>query len=257
MTHMDKNQREARRRQEDQALNRGLMWVGGAIVLELLLLLVNRYYINFKVSEVDQAIMVRNALGVLRIAGTAVGILALVWAVLRFRKEQKTGLPLVLALACGALAICAHITIAFQAAGVQMLFLMVPAWAGLALIYYLYQREFFLGAVASGLSILGLWFVRCGVRVGLETVLTLVGVLLVAGAALWLKKNNGVLKQGERKIRLMPKNTSYPLILASCLVGLLALLAAVALGANIAYYLMFAMVAWLFALLVYYTVKLM
>ena len=98
---------------------------------------------------------------------------------------------------------------------------------------------------------------RCGVRVGLETVLTLVGVLLVAGAALWLKKNNGVLKQGERKIRLMPKNTSYPLILASCLVGLLALLAAVALGANIAYYLMFAMVAWLFALLVYYTVKLM
>ena len=55
----------------------------------------------------------------------------------------------------------------------------------------------------------------------------------------------------------MPKNTSYPLILASCLVGLLALLAAVALGANIAYYLMFAMVAWLFALLVYYTVKLM
>ena len=31
----------------------------------------------------------------------------------------------------------------------------------------------------------------------------------------------------------------------------------VILGANIAYYLMFAMVAWLFALLVYYTVKLM
>ena len=39
--------------------------------------------------------------------------------------------------------------------------------------------------------------------------------------------------------------------------GLLVQLAAMALGANLAYYLMFAMVAWLFALLVYYTVKLM
>lgn len=254
---MDKNQREARRRQEDQALNRGLMWVGGAIVLEFLLLLVNRYYINFRVSEVDLAEMILNTLKVLRIAGAVVGVLAMVWTVLRFRKGQKTGLTLVLALACGALAVCAHITLAFRDAGVQMLFLMVPAWAGLALIYYLYQREFFLGAVASGLSILGLWFVRCGVRVGLETILTLVGVLLVAAAALWLKKNNGVWKQGEREVRLMPKKTSYPLILASCLVGLLALLAAIALGANLAYYLIFAMVAWLFALLVYYTVKLM
>ena len=257
MTHMDKNQREARRRQEDRALNRGLMWVGGAIVLEFLLLLVNRYYIHFKTSEIDLAIALRTVLQVLRIAGAVAGIAALVWAVLRFRKSEKTGLPLVLALACGALAVCAHITMAFQDSGVRMLFLMVPAWAGLALIYYLYQREFFLGAVASGLSILGLWFVRYGSRFSLETVLTLVGVLVVAAAALWLKKNNGVLKQGESEIRILSKNTSYPLILASCLVGLLVQLAAMALGANLAYYLMFAMVAWLFALLVYYTVKLM
>ena len=238
-------------------MNRGLMWVGGAVVLEFLLLLVNRYYINFRVSEVDLAVMIRSALGILRIAGVVAGAAALIWAVLRFRKGQKNGLPLVLALICGALAVCSHITVVFQASGIQMLFLMVPAWAGLALIYYLYQREFFLGAVASGLSILGLWFVRSGVRVGLETVLTLVGVLLVAAAALWLKKNNGVWKQGESEVRLMPKKTSYPLILASCLVGLVALLAAIALGANLAYYLIFAMVAWLFALLVYYTVKLM
>ena len=47
---MDKNQREARRRQEDKAFNRGLLWVGGAIVLELLMLLVNRYYIHFELN---------------------------------------------------------------------------------------------------------------------------------------------------------------------------------------------------------------
>ena len=254
---MNKKQSEARRRQEDQALNRGLIWVGGAIVLEFLLLLVNRYYINFRVSEVALADMILSVMKVLRIAGAVAGVLALAWTVFRFRKGQKTGLSLALALACGAVAICSHITVAFRDAGVQMLFLMVPAWAGLALIYYLYQREFFLGAVASGLSILGLWFVRSGSRICLETVLTLAAVLLVAGAALWLKKHNGVLKQGEREVRLMPRNTAYPLILTSCLVGLAALLAAMVLGANLAYYLMFAMVAWLFALLVYYTVKLM
>ena len=71
------------------------------------------------------------------------------------------------------------------------------------------------------------------------------------------KRCSAVLKQGESEIRILSKNTSYPLILASCLVGLLVQLAAMALGANLAYYLMFAMVAWLFALLVYYTVKLM
>ena len=40
---MDKKQREERRRQEDIALQRGLLWVAGAIVLEALLVLVNRY----------------------------------------------------------------------------------------------------------------------------------------------------------------------------------------------------------------------
>ena len=43
---MDKKQREARRHQEDIALQRGLLWVVGAVVLEALLVLVNRFYIN-------------------------------------------------------------------------------------------------------------------------------------------------------------------------------------------------------------------
>lgn len=254
---MDKNQREARRRQEDQALNRGLMWVGGAIVLEFLLLLVNRYYINFKVSEVGMAEVIWNGLKLLRIAGLALGAAALVWAGFRFRKGGKNGRCVVLALACGALVACSHIILVFQKPGIQMLFLMVPAWAGLALIYYLYQREFFLGAAASGMSVLGLWSVRYG-GVGLETVLTLVGILLVAAATLWLKKNHGVFHRASgEEIRFLSKKASYPMILVSCLVGLAALLAAMVLGADIAYYLMFAMVAWLFALLVYYTVKLM
>ena len=43
MTHMNKKNREEQSRQEDQALVRGMLWVVGAIVLEGLLFLVNRY----------------------------------------------------------------------------------------------------------------------------------------------------------------------------------------------------------------------
>ena len=48
---MDKKQREERRRQEDIALQRGLLWVAGAMVLEALLVLVNRFYINFTLTD--------------------------------------------------------------------------------------------------------------------------------------------------------------------------------------------------------------
>ena len=48
---MDKKQREVRRQQEDLAFRRGLFWVLGAAVLECLLALVNRFYINYYPEE--------------------------------------------------------------------------------------------------------------------------------------------------------------------------------------------------------------
>ncbi len=253
---MEKNQREARRHQEDMALNRALMWVGGAIILECLLLFVNRYYINYFVSEVDMAVAVYSTLHVLRIGGAAVGGIALVWAIFRFYRGGRAGLPTVLGLACLTLALCSYVTLAFQKPGIQMLFLLVPALAGLALVYYLYQREFFLAAAAGGMSVLGLWLVRSGGS--MEAVASLVGIVLVAAAAFWLKKNGGVVHRANgRETRVLPEHTGYSVVFLSCLVGLGAVAAAMFLGANIAYYLIFVLVAWLFALLVYYTVKMM
>lgn len=254
---MDKKQREARRHQEDMALNRALLWVGGAIVLELLLLLINRYYINFLVTEVNIASFLSTALHILQYAGAAAAFACLIWAVLCFRKGGKTALPTILAIVFGAVAICSHVAVTFQQLGMQMLFLLVPAWAGLALVYYLYHRDFFLSAVAIGTSILGLWFIRCSGRSALEAVFTLVAILFVGAAVLYLKKSGGVIRRADgSEVRVLSKKTSYPVILSSCL----AALAAVAVGLLVnsaAYYLIFVMVAWLFALLVYYTVKLM
>ena len=251
-------QREAQQRKEDQALNRGLMWVGGAIVLEALLLLVNRYYINYSVSAPESMFMVHSLLKVVRIGGLVAAAAGILWLVAQIHNKGKVTLPVAVVAAGLALTTCSHVLLAYQKSGIQMLFLLVPAWGGLALVYHLYQREFFLGAAAVGLSVMGLWFVRYGGGVGLESLVTLVAVAAIAVLTLWLKKNGGKVQWGDGKaVRVLSKKTSYPVVLASCAVSLAAMLLAMALGADIAYYLFFVMIAWLFALLVYYTVKLM
>lgn len=253
---MDKKQKEARQRQEDTALNRALLWVGGAIVLEVLLLLVNRYYINFRVpSEVYAADFLRSVLSVVRTGGGIAGIAALIWSGVQFKRGGKFALPLILALALGALTICAHVTLTFHSAGVQMLFLLVPAWAGLALVYYLYHAEFFLSAAALGMSALGLWFVRTGSM--LEAALLLAGTAVITAAAFWLQNHHGSVRRANGEtLQLLSAKTSYKLLLANCLGAVIALAAAMVLGSTAAYYLIFVLIAWLFALLVYYTVKL-
>ena len=56
---------------------------------------------------------------------------------------------------------------------------------------------------------------------------------------------------------MLPAEAGYALMFVSCAVSLAAIAAAIVLGGAVSYYLLFAMVAWLFALLVYYTVKMM
>ena len=241
---MDKNQREVRLRQEDADLNRGLLWVVGAVLLECLLMVVNRWYINFYPAEIGVAEAILNVMRVLRVGGGIVGILALVWSALCFRKGSKAGWPAVVGLALLALAVCSHVTLSYEK-------------NGLALVYYLYQPECFLAVTAGGFGAVGLWFVRFG-GMTVDVALCLVGAVLVALVTLGLKKSDGALmRAGGEKVQWAPQGISYALVLASCVLGVLVVIAAAALGSNAAYYLMFAMVAWLFALVVYYTVKMM
>ena len=255
---MDKKQREERRRQEDIALQRGLLWVAGAMVLEALLVLVNRFYINFTLTDagVNAYLALGKWLPVLRNVTLIGAALALVWTVLQLKKGGKFGWPLVGAIALGAVAVCAHVAVKYQGPGMNMLFWLVAAWAVLALVFYIYQREFFLGASACGMSVLALWFVRYGAAGRPETLLVLAAIVVVGLGALWLKKNDGVLSE-KMNLQFLPKKTSYAVLLVTCLASLAAVVVAMVAGDMVAYYLMFVMVAWLFALFVYYTVKMM
>ena len=166
-------------------------------------------------------------------------------------------MQLTLIAGAGVLLICSVVILHFQDAGVRMLFWLVPAWAALALVYYLYQREFFLAALVSGAGVLGLWFVRHAGAASLYTIVAVAAIVLLAAAMFWMKSHQGRLIVKEGIKRVLPSDAGYGLMFASCVVSLAAIAAAIALGGAVSYYLLFAMVAWLFALLVYYTVKMM
>ena len=255
---MDKKQREERRRQEDIALQRGLLWVAGAIVLEVLLIFIDRFYIKYYITEaeVNRALAIRQALVFLRMAAPIATVLAAAWAVWQLKQGKKFGRPLVGAVAMAAVSVCSHVALKFAGPGVSMLFWLVIAWAVLALVFYIYQREFFLAASACGMSVLALWFVRYGASGRLEALLLLAAIAVVTGVSLWLKKTGGVVPI-QPPVQFLPKKTSYGVLLATCGASLAAVIGAMAVGGSTAYYLIYVMVAWLFALFVYYTVKLM
>ena len=255
---MDKKQREARRHQEDIALQRGLLWVAGAAVLEVLLVLLDRFYVNFSLSDsgIQTYLTLHKVFRVVHVAAPAAAVLALLWTIWQLKQKKPYALQLALTAALAAVSICIHVAINFRPAGMAMLYWLVIAWAVLAMVFYIYQREFFLGASACGMSVLALWFVRYGADGRSEAVLLTAAILAVGLISLWLKKNDGVLG-GKTEVRFLPKDTSYSVLLVTCLASLAAVVAAMLAGGMTAYYLVYVMIAWLFALFVYYTVKLM
>lgn len=260
---MDKNQKEEQRRQEDQAMNRGLMWVAAAVVLELLLLLVNKYFINFSMTEesINLAYAFQYGLQAVRIISLAGAVVGAVWTFLKVKKQEKSALPIIVLIASLALLFCSHVALGFRDSGMRMLFILVPAWAALALVYFLYQKEFFFSAALTGLGAVSLWMIRHGGAqpMTMYAILALTGVVLVIGAVVLsgVRNAKGELTVFERKVQLLPEDANYMVLLATAVVNVVAIALSLFLGATLAYYLIYVLVAWLFGLLVFYTVKMM
>ena len=84
-------------------------------------------------------------------------------------------------------------------------------------------------------------------------------ILMVLGLVMLLqaRKNGGVWSLAGREVRVLPAEAGYSLIFLTLAVNVVAVAAAAVMGGNVGYYLIYVLVAWLFALLVYYTVKMM
>lgn len=138
--------------------------------------------------------------------------------------------------------------------------ILVPAATVLAMVYYLFQRDFFCIALISAGGIFSLQLyrklffthpfrIRCGFVLGF--------VLLAAAAVVFFLfqcKKSTLPRQVQR---FLSKDANYPLLYITCALNAVLLILTLALGGTAAYYLLFVLVGWLFVMAVYYVVKLM
>lgn len=262
---MENNKRADRKKQEDIALTRALVWFGTAMVLEFLLLLVNKYYVNFTAdsASIDLALALSAVIKATTILGLAGAAVCGFYGWKRTKAEGTVPfLWVVLTAALLAIGVSSGLIWTFYRAAVELLYILVPAGAVLALVYYLYQKEFFFSACAVGVGLLGLWLVRknSGAHDLLVTLYAVAGAVVLLAVlllALNLKKNHGTLTVKNKQFSILPKQSDCLPMILSCIAGLAALAVGLLLGSTAAFYLLFVLLAWLFVLLVYYTVKMM
>lgn len=255
---MKKEERLAKKQKEDQALNRVLWWFGGAVILEFFLLLLNRFGINFDAQGAKLATGIFRFLQVFAWVSLVLAVAAVLWWAVGKKKGGKTFLPGLCALVFSSLFACAFVAGVWKELGVQFLYVCVPVVAVLALIYYLYQREFFLVALMGGLALFSMWSYRKLIYVEFWLVYGIfiaVAVLTVVAVVLTVVMQRGKGRLG--KVRILPKKANYLPLYISEAVTLLSLTITFLLGANAAYVCLIGTVAWLFGAAVYYTVRLM
>lgn len=254
-----KEQRAQRAREEDIILTKVLWWILGAVVLEALLLLLNKFYVNYTVEGIETAVAIQSMFNVLIYVVPAIFVVLLIWAVAAYKRGKGYFLPAVLTGIALVLAVCTVIIWKFYDKGISLLTVAVPTVAVLALIFYLYQREFFFSAALSALGLLG---VRMASGAASQPVLSygylalLAVVLLVAAVSFRvMQTHGGVLALGSRKYKLLSKSTNYVMLYVTCVLVAAVAICAVILGGLMVLYGVLA--AWLLIQAVYFTVRLM
>ena len=252
-----------REQMEDRAFNRMLLWLAATVVVEVVMLLVNRFYVHARVEELGAVPTLSVILGIAPIVGIVLCALFLFWG-FRIRKNDEVPqdgmIQFVLAAAFLCMGIGGWIMRTYGVAGAPMVLGVVPALGVLMLVFYLYQKEFFGCAIAGGLGILGMWIFRSAVRGSTYygyLVVALVVIVLGAVLAVSLKKKNGMITIKGKELALLQPGAAYPAYYLTAVISAVILLAPLALGAAVAYYAIWVMAAWLFSLAVYFTSKLM
>ena len=255
-----KEQQKAQRaREEDIVLTKVLWWILGAVVLEALLLLLNKVYVNFTTEQVYIAVALQGMFNVLSIVLPICFVVLLIWTLVFWRAGRSLCLPGVLTGISLVLAVCAVVIHYFYDKGINFLYIAVPAVAVLALIYYLYQREFFFAAVLGALGLLG---VKVAAQAASSPLvgygyLSVLAVIVVVAAVCFrmLQVHKGVWNIKGKSKEILPKNANYAMLYVTCALVAVVVIAACVLGALALLY--GVLVAWLLILAVYYTVRLM
>lgn len=277
MDEMEK-QKLQKRRHEDEQFLQGCICVVVAFVLELFLFQVKNHYFDFEITEegIRRVETLQSMLGIARGMGILMMVAAMIWTFTLLQSGKGTLFyPSVLFSAGFVTLACGQGVLVYGEKGLDLLMFLVPAWAGLGLVYFLYQVEFFISATFTSLGGIGLWLYRqidlyTGEGEGMSsaqvtfyvfvnmTLLVIIGGFLLVNKA-W--KNNGVLTLKKKEITLvsdMKDGSSLWLVGLSGVIAFFALALSMGLSsAGVAYYCTYGLIGWLFLLLVYFTVKMM
>lgn len=258
---MDKRDKAAERaKREDAILNRVLIWIAGSVVFEALLLLLNRYYVEYQTAEeILIAKGIYDATGVLSFVFPICFVGTLIWWILSRRQGKKTLLPQVLTTILALLSVSAILTHFFVESGVKALYVGVPCVAVLALVYYLYQREFFAVMLIGAVSLLGLWMLSKrpthGYLVYAYLIVELAALIAAILVTHGLQNHRGMFRFRGRSIQCFPGNANYILLYLTFLVSVAVQAVGFCVGPVAVLYAV--EIVWLLAMAVYYTVRLM
>lgn len=261
---MDKNAKQKRAeklRAEEEALNRILCWVAGGAVLEFLLLLLNRYWTHYTGAQVNLRLALNSVVKILAVAGLVCAAGAGYWWHSARKSDKGVNLPGTLCLFMVGVSASCFAAWFGSDSGLRLMSFAIPAIVILALIYYLYQHEFFLIAAQSVLALLGIWICGRGLGGGRSVfcyVYVIAAALLLLAAAGLCRKaqgDRGSVELAGKTWNFFPKDANYGLLYAGAVIALVTLIvAAIGISSVVLYAVV---VAWLLIMAVYYTVKLM
>ena len=266
---------------DSKAVGKVLLTFVGAVLAVAYLMIVYRFY-----SHADTLLVTRSFLLIAAKAGAVGAACAIILAAaIKLRKNVVTvGRFKISGVAAAVFftlfAFCNWFVAGYYLSGIQLLCVIIPAAAVLLMIYYCYQREFFVISLVSGIDIMLLWFLKSTNFGGIAAaagwasagayvssfwmpyqisgiVAGLAATAACFAAAMKSKKKNGEIKLGGMTLVLFPNKANYKTIFISCGVLAAALTAALIAGATGAYFAMMAAIAYLFIMAVYFTVKMM
>lgn len=249
---------------EDFIWGRILLWLGCILAGEILLLALGRFYVPQSTAmwEIQVAMFLRNVMNYGRWVTLALVTVSAICFTLSVIKGKKCGPAAIAVAVSSAMCLVTFLAHNFQKTGLDMAFRMGLVLAVLVMVFYLYQREFFVSALLSAGAALGLWLFR-ELNGRLDAILYVVFALLLVGvlAALVLtrkcQKGEGQMKLAGRMMKLFPEADSFSWVYGTCAIVAVALVAALLVGTSMAYYLLCALIGWIFIMAVNFTVKAM
>lgn len=253
----EKGKRQRQQSQEDKVFNRMLLWLAGAVAVELLLLLLRKVYVDMMFGGVA-AMGLFNFFRIFTIAGLVIAAGCVVWGVLWARAGKSVLIPVIVAAVSAGLWLVSFLCSVVGPEGIGILMMFPAAAAVLIIIFFLYQRPFFYNGILTGGGLLALWlhgkYYMNHPR--LITACFVGGIVVLAAAAalaFWLRQKDGRLG----KLRILPPSSNYVMTWLTCGVTAAAMVAGLILGASLSHYLLYVLVGWLFAQAVFFTVKMM